>query len=55
MATRSIFVYERKKTKKKTRQGCGKNSKGMKKYRGQGGPRKRYKQSCKSGRQHAKL
>lgn len=28
---------------KKTRQGCGKRSKGMKKYRGQGGPRKRCK------------
>ena len=28
---------------KKTRQGCGKGSRGMKKYRGQGGPRKRCK------------
>jgi len=31
------------KTKKKTRQGCGTQSKGMKKLRGQGGPRKRCK------------
>ena len=29
---------------KKTRQGCSNRSKGMKKYKGQGGPRKR----CKS-------
>ena len=29
--------------RKKTRQGCGKRSKGLKKYRGQGGPRKRCK------------
>jgi len=32
-------------TKKKTRAGCSKRSKGMKKYRGQGGPRKRCKNS----------
>jgi hypothetical protein len=31
------------KTRKKTRQGCGNRSKGMKKYRGQGGHRKRVK------------
>ena len=43
MATKKAFVYELKKTKKKTRQGCGTHSKGMKKYRGQGGPRKRVK------------
>jgi len=42
MAKRA-FVYEQKKVKKKTRQGCGHYSKGMKKYRGQGGPRKRFK------------
>jgi len=42
MAKRS-FVYEHRGTKKKTRQGGGKRSKGMKKYRGQGGPRKRSK------------
>jgi hypothetical protein len=34
-------------TKKKTRQGCGQYSKGMKKYRGQGGPRKRCKKPKK--------
>lgn len=43
---RKAFVYEHKGTKKKTRQGAGKRSKGMKKYRGQGGPRKR----CKLGK-----
>ena len=32
---------------KKTRQGAGRNSKGHKKYRGQGGSRKRVKQSNK--------
>ena len=47
MAIKNTFIYERKKTKKKTRQGCGKYSKGMKKYRGQGGPRKRCKKSKK--------
>ena len=35
--------YDRKTTKKKTRQGCSNLSKGMKKYRGQGGHRKRAK------------
>jgi len=43
MAARKTFKYERKSVKKKTRQGCGTHSKGMKKYRGQGGPRKRVK------------
>jgi hypothetical protein len=44
MAVRKkAFTYEHKKVKKKTRQGCGQYSKGMKKYRGQGGPRKRCK------------
>ncbi len=44
MARRSkAFSYEHKGIKKKTRQGCGKRSKGMKKNRGQGGPRKRSK------------
>ena len=38
-----VFVFERKVVKKKTRQGAGKRSKGMKRYRGQGGPRKRSK------------
>jgi hypothetical protein len=37
------FILEHKGVKKKTRQGAGKRSKGMKKYRGQGGPRKRSK------------
>tara|TARA_Y100001963_G_C6762731_1_gene440410 strand:+ start:875 stop:1021 length:147 start_codon:yes stop_codon:yes gene_type:complete len=32
---------------KKTRQGAGRNSKGHKKYRGQGGPRKRSRQTNK--------
>ena len=36
-------AYERKVVKKKTRQGCSNRSKGLKKYRGQGGPRKRCK------------
>jgi hypothetical protein len=40
---KKAFIYERASIKKKTRQGCGKRSKGMKKYRGQGGPRKRSK------------
>jgi len=43
MAARKSFMYEREGTKKKTRQGCGTHSKGMKKCRGQGGPRKRCK------------
>jgi hypothetical protein len=43
MAARKTFVYEHKHHKKKTRQGCSNKSKGMKKYRGQGGPRKRVK------------
>jgi len=43
MAIRKSFKYEHKSVKKKTRQGCGIHSKGMKKYRGQGGPRKRSK------------
>jgi len=42
MAKKNID-YQRKRVKKKTRQGCGTHSKGMKKYRGQGGPRKRSK------------
>ena len=43
MAARKSFIFKRETVQKKTRQGCSKNSKGMKKYRGQGGPRKRYK------------
>ena len=43
MAIRATFKYEHQGVKKKTRQGCGKRSKGMKKYKGQGGPRKRSK------------
>ena len=38
---------EDRKVKKGTRQGCGVHSRGMKKYRGQGGPRKRYKKAKK--------
>lgn len=37
------FVYEHRSVKKKTRQGAGRRSKGHKRYRGQGGPRKRVK------------
>ena len=40
---KKVFIYEHRGVKKKTRQGCSKYSKGMKKYRGQGGPRKRSK------------
>ena len=47
---RNAFVHEHKSVKKKTRAGAGKRSKGMKKYRGQGGSRKRCKQNCKSKR-----
>ena len=43
MAKRKLFIYERLGVRKKTRQGAGKRSKGMKKRRGQGGPRKRCK------------
>ena len=43
MAITKSFAFEHKSTKKKTRQGCSNLSNGMKKYRGQGGPRKRSK------------
>jgi len=43
---KQAFYYEHKTLKKKTNQGCGQYSRGHKKYRGQGGPRKR----CKSPR-----
>lgn len=43
MGAKKIFQYEHRGTKKKTRQGCSNRSKGMKRYRGQGGPRKRCK------------
>tara|TARA_Y100000004_G_scaffold57014_1_gene63429 strand:+ start:626 stop:757 length:132 start_codon:yes stop_codon:yes gene_type:complete len=42
MSKKTSLGYQKPKGKK-TRQGCGKRSKGMKKYRGQGGPRKRCK------------
>ena len=42
MAKRT-FKVERNGVRKRTRQGNGRRSKGMKKYRGQGGPRKRCK------------
>ena len=42
--TRNHTAYrEAQRPKKKTSQGCGQYSKGHKKYRGQGGPRKRVK------------
>ena len=47
MAAKKTSVFERRTIKKKTRQGCSNNSKGMKKYRGQGGPKKRYRQNCR--------
>ena len=40
---KKTFVYEHQGVRKKTRQGAGRRSKGHKKYRGQGGPRKRVK------------
>ena len=43
MAVRKSFIFKHQTVQKKTRQGCSKNSKGMKKTRGQGGPRKRCK------------
>ncbi len=49
MATKHTLGYEKPRGKT-TRQGCGKRSKGMKKYRGQGGSRKRCKQTCRPGR-----
>ncbi len=42
MSKKAGLGYQKPKGKK-TRQGCGRRSKGAKKYRGQGGPRKRYK------------
>jgi len=46
-AGKKTFIYDSKGVKKKTRQGAGRRSKGMKKYRGQGGPRKRCKKPGK--------
>jgi hypothetical protein len=43
MAKRRSFTFERTGVRKKTRQGAGRRSKGLKRYRGQGGPRKRSK------------
>jgi hypothetical protein len=43
MSIKKSFVFDHKGVKKKTRQGCSHMSKGGKKYRGQGGPRKRCK------------
>jgi len=42
MASKNNGGYQKPKGKK-TRQGCSNRSKGMKKYRGQGGDRKRVK------------
>lgn len=47
MAVRKAFVFDFGGVKKKTRAGAGKRSKGMKKLRGQGGPRKRCKKPKK--------
>ena len=44
---RKIFVFDKGGVRKKTRAGCGNRSKGMKRYRGQGGPRKRCKKPKK--------
>ena len=44
---RKIFVFEKSGVRKKTRAGRGNRSKGMKRYRGQGGPRKRCKKPKK--------
>ena len=44
---RKTYTYEHQGTRKKTRQGAGRRSKGMKKLRGQGGPRKRCKRPKK--------
>ena len=54
MAVKHTLGYQKPKGKK-TRQGCGKRSKGLKKYRGQGGSRKRCKQTCKPGRRQSKV
>lgn len=48
MAVRKACMGYTGRNKKKTRAGAGKRSKGIKKYRGQGGPRKRTVQNCKS-------
>jgi hypothetical protein len=45
--SRQAYLGYNKPRGKKTRQGCGTGSKGMKRYRGQGGPRKRIKLSKK--------
>ena len=51
---RKIFIFDKGGVKKKTNAGAGKRSRGTKKYRGQGGPRKRCKQNCKPGRHEPK-
>jgi len=50
MAARKAYAGYISGVRKKTRAGAGKRSKGTKKYRGQGGPRKRCKQNCKPKR-----
>ena len=42
---RKIFDFEHRSVKKITRQGASRRSKGGKKYRGQGGPRKKMQAS----------
>ena len=53
MSVKSMIGYQKPRGKK-TRQGCSKNSKGTKKYKGQGGSRKRVRQTCKPGRAEPK-
>jgi len=53
MAKKDSLGYQKPRGKK-TRQGSSNRSKGMKKYKGQGGPRKRCRQNCKPGRQQVK-
>ncbi len=43
MPLKRSFVHKRQTVQKRTRAGNSGNSKGAKKYRGQGGPRKRCK------------
>ena len=54
MAARKAYAGYIGGVRKKTRAGAGKRSKGTKKYKGQGGHRKRVRQNCKPGRQEPK-
>jgi hypothetical protein len=55
MKSRKNITYEDRGVRKKTRAGASRRSKGTKKYRGQGGPRKRVRQNCKPGKRHQKV